>query len=76
LCPSTLDVTEEWVDVAKGTSPCGLDRGFISQAAAESSERQTSWNSDDVDLDALAVKIIELMRRELRIELERRGRTR
>jgi hypothetical protein len=57
-------------------APAGSTEGSSSQAAAESSERQTSWNSDDVDLDALAVKIIELMRRELRIELERRGRTR
>jgi hypothetical protein len=39
-------------------------------------ERQTGWNPDDIDLDALAVKIVELWRRELRIELERKGRTR
>jgi hypothetical protein len=42
---------------------------------AQSTERQAGWNPDDIDLDALAVKIIELMRRELRIELERKGRT-
>jgi hypothetical protein len=41
----------------------------------EAMERQGSWNPDDIDLDALAVKVIELMRRELRIELERQGRT-
>jgi hypothetical protein len=39
-------------------------------------ERQTGWNPDDIDLDALADKIVELWRRELRIELERKGRTR
>jgi hypothetical protein len=38
-------------------------------------ERQAGWNPDELDLDALAAKIIELMRRELRIELERKGRT-
>jgi hypothetical protein len=39
-------------------------------------ERQTGWTPDDIDLDALAVKIVELWRRELRIELERKGGTR
>jgi hypothetical protein len=41
----------------------------------ESAEQRPGPDLDDIDLDALAVKIIELMRRELRIELERQGRT-
>lgn len=60
----------------KEQAPAGSTEGSSSRAAAESSERQASRNSDDVDLDALAVKILELMRRELRIELERKGSTR
>ena len=57
-------------------APAGLPEDSSSQVAAVSGERRTGRNPDNVDLDALAVKILELMRRELRIELERKGRTR
>jgi hypothetical protein len=40
----------------------------------ETTGQPGGWDLDDIDLDALAVEIIELMRRELRIELERQGR--
>jgi len=57
-------------------APAGLTEDSSHQANAESGEGRTDWDLDNVDLDALAVKILELMRRELRIELERKGRTR
>jgi hypothetical protein len=47
-----------------------------SRPAGESGDRRPGSDVDEIDLDALAVKILELMRRELRIELERQGRTR
>jgi hypothetical protein len=57
-------------------APASPTEDSSSRAAAESGDRRRGWTPDQVDLDALAVKIIELMRRELRIELERKGRTR
>lgn len=57
-------------------APTGRTEDSPSRASGESGKRQTGWSPADVDLDALAVKILELMRRELRIELERKGRTR
>ena len=54
----------------------GSSEDMSSRLAGEERERQHGWNPDDIDLDALADKILELWRRELRIERERKGRTR
>ena len=54
----------------------GSSEGTSSRVAGQERERQAGSNPDDIDLEALADKILELWRRELRIELERKGRTR
>jgi hypothetical protein len=43
---------------------------------AESKEQETEGTAQEVDLEALADKVYELLKEEARIERERRGRRR
>ena len=56
--------------------PSNSTREVPSRTGGDERGRQAGSSPDDIDLDALADKIMELWRRELRIELERKGRTR